>query len=150
MSMNSPSSRNSASTQNFLSPVNNCLCSCGKTNPEDFYLYKSKKTCKKCVNKKRKNYAASKPTYEQRKTYELKYTYGITINNFNDMFSDQKGKCAACGDNFLDIVPHVDHCHKSGKIRGLVCPSCNKAMGLVGDNAEILEKLALYLRSNNG
>lgn len=149
MSMSNPSSRNLELTQNF-SRSKNCSCACGEVNPDNFYLQKSRSTCRKCSNQKRKNYAASAYTYEQRKSYELKYTYGITINDFNDMFEEQEGRCAACGDKFFDIVPHVDHCHNSGKVRGLLCPPCNKAMGLVGDNVEILEKLALYLRSTNG
>ena len=136
--------------QNFSLQNKDCSCPCGKTNPEDFYLKRSKSTCKKCSNKKRKNYKQSKYTYEQRKAYELKYTYGITLSDFEKMFKEQNGKCAACDDDFLDIVPHVDHCHSSGKIRGLVCPACNKAMGLVQDNPDVLEKLALYLRSNSG
>lgn len=149
MIMNNPSSGNSELMQSFSSPDKTCSCACGESKPENFYVYTSRSRCKKCSNKLRKNYSSKKPTYEQRKSYELKYAYGITIDEFNEMLEEQNNMCAACGDDFFDIVPHVDHCHTSGKIRGLVCPACNKAMGLVGDNADILEKLALYLRSSN-
>lgn len=146
MSMSNSSSTNLDLTLSFSKP---CSCACGETSPENFYVYKSRSKCRKCVNKLRKNYVASKYTYEQKKSYELKHTYGITLDDFNDMLAEQDRKCAACGAAFLEVVPHVDHCHDSGKIRGLVCPGCNKAMGLVGDNAEVLEKLAAYLRSAN-
>ncbi len=65
------------------------------------------------------------------------------------MLKEQEGKCAVCSkvpENKLNI----DHCHKTGKIRQLLCRGCNTALGHVNDNIEILEKLILYIKKHDG
>lgn len=57
-------------------------------------------------------------------------TYGITIDEWESMYAEQKGKCPICRDSFDILNLHVDHCHICGKgvsksVRGLLCPSCN-------------------------
>ena len=46
-------------------------------------------------------------------------------------------------------VPHVDHDHITGKVRGLLCGSCNRALGLIKDNLETLVRLQKYLEKSN-
>jgi hypothetical protein len=75
------------------------------------------------------------------------------------MLESQGGKCGACGGN--NQVSHrrfaVDHCHKTGAVRGLLCSNCNTALGLVGDEITRLKQLISYLersaevsRNNDG
>ena len=54
--------------------------------------------------------------------------YGITVVEYNEMFEKQKGCCAVCGLPFGE-TPNVDHCHESGKVRGLLHTRCNHMLG---------------------
>ena len=81
----------------------------------------------------------------------LKKRYGITLEDFEDMKQNQGGKCSIC---FLELVSslgrgkngvHVDHCHKTGVIRGILCENCNRMLGMSGDNAWVLRRAADYL-----
>ncbi len=85
----------------------------------------------------------------QRKNIMLKKAYGITLDQFNKMHSDQNGMCAICGSNVGDSLGrslHVDHCHDEGKVRGLLCSNCNTGLGKFNDNSELLFKAANYLK----
>ena len=71
----------------------------------------------------------------------------LTKEQHNHLFNQQVGKCAICGihQNELERPLHIDHNHKTGDIRGLLCFKCNAALGLMNDNVEILQKAILYL-----
>jgi hypothetical protein len=69
--------------------------------------------------------------------------YGIIIEQYTDMLKEQKGLCAGC--NELMERPCVDHNHITGKIRGLLCVSCNMFLGKIKDSTEILLSLIEYL-----
>lgn len=74
----------------------------------------------------------------------LKANYGMTPEKFDSMASSQGFACAICR-----IVPthtlHVDHDHKTGRVRGLLCRTCNTGLGLLKDNAEFLSNAIKYL-----
>ena len=80
-----------------------------------------------------------------------KRTYRITKRDFDSMWVKQGGKCALCyGDGFLMRAHHrkklvVDHCHKTGKVRALLCHNCNRALGLFHDNPAVLNRAAMYV-----
>ncbi len=81
-------------------------------------------------------------TYEYRRNSFLKTKYGITLADYERMLSEQGGKCLICG---IDRPRgnkswHVDHCHKSGKVRGLLCNYCNPRLGFYEDYKEKIEK----------
>lgn len=84
---------------------------------------------------------------DKKKAYVLKKLYGITIDNYNDMFSFQDGKCKGCNRHQSELKKslYVDHCHLSGKIRGLLCHDCNTLLGLVGDKITILKNLINHI-----
>ena len=78
--------------------------------------------------------------------YRLQKLYGITPEIYQKMIEKSEGKCAICEketDKF-----HIDHCHKTNKVRGLLCCSCNLALGLFKDDLEILKKAIKYLYGN--
>lgn len=85
----------------------------------------------------------------------LKNAYGITVEQFCDLVDRQQRKCAnsECGVIFPDDIVagrrlvHVDHDHATGKVRGLLCPACNIALGQVRDDPERLLGLAEYIES---
>lgn len=75
--------------------------------------------------------------------------YGITIEYYNQMFVDQNGLCAICGGHNTNGRPlFVDHCHTTGKVRGLLCSHCNTGIGLLKDNITILQGAIKYLKSH--
>jgi len=72
-------------------------------------------------------------------------SYGIQVDEFDAMMLDQDSKCYIClGDNGL-IALCIDHDHKTGKVRGLLCNRCNRGLGLFQDNPELLFKAVDYL-----
>jgi len=74
--------------------------------------------------------------------YSLKCYYGMTVEEWETLFSSQKGACGICE----KAVPLcVDHCHETGKIRGLLCRKCNSALGMLDDSICLARKAVLYL-----
>lgn len=83
-----------------------------------------------------------------KRTYALKSKYGITYEEYLDLLDSQGCLCDICGIILTqDIVKNVciDHCHKTGKIRGVLCGRCNKALGLVDDSIYTLKEMITYL-----
>ena len=72
-------------------------------------------------------------------------SYGISIDEFNQMMEDQGNKCYICDGDNGHIALCIDHDHKTGKVRGLLCNKCNRAIGLLDDNPELLIIAAAYL-----
>lgn len=74
--------------------------------------------------------------------------YGITMIQYLEMLKSQDNKCKIC--NRTDVQTGkklaVDHCHETGRIRGLLCSKCNQAVGLLNDDPVLAENLTRYLR----
>ena len=77
------------------------------------------------------------------KSTQLKYKYGITGEQKEAMFIAQGGLCKICVSN---KATDVDHCHTTGKVRGLLCRACNNAIGLLKENTETLQNAMNYLQ----
>ena len=116
--------------------------------------------CKTCSKNKRKvkykeNTEAEKAKLkkyynnnkDKAKNYYLTKNYGIDVEVYEQMFKEQEGKCAICGAAHEDLNRglFVDHCHSSGKVRGLLCQFCNTLLGMAQDKLEILQKASNYL-----
>lgn len=90
------------------------------------------------------------------KKSKLKAKYGISIEDYDDMFLSQGGCCAICKETEKAIDKRtnkprslaVDHCHKTGKIRQLLCNRCNHVLGLIKDSIDICDKVKEYLWRN--
>lgn len=102
-----------------------------------------------------RKYYYNKPAIKRskcRRAYTLKLRHGLTENEYASLLQLQDGKCKICGSikSNSSIGPHlrVDHCHKSGKIRGLLCHYCNVALGMFKDNPDILVSALNYLKEN--
>jgi hypothetical protein len=76
---------------------------------------------------------------------QYQHMYGITYDTYQTMFAEQGGKCAICGKQTNRLL--VDHCHTTGKIRGLLCPACNSGLGMFKDNIESLSTAIIYLKN---
>jgi Zn-finger nucleic acid-binding protein len=77
---------------------------------------------------------------------DLLRKYGITLAQYDAMLLEQGGVCKTCGGVNATKPLFVDHCHTTGKVRGLLCQNCNWALGCVQDNPEILTALIQYLK----
>jgi hypothetical protein len=87
-------------------------------------------------------------TRRSQRKYDLMWHYGMTIDEYDILFNKQKGKCALCQKPFKK-VPYVDHDHKTGEVRGLLCYKCNTGLGFLGDNKKGLLKALEYLKGNH-
>lgn len=139
-----------------------CLL-CSELKPAfDFYLQDPSRPngprkghCKECLKKKSKKWGRDNPkraseicrSYrkrhpDRRENLRLLHEYGITLEEKRELFRRQGGKCAACNEvKKLD----VDHCHTTGRVRGLLCRQCNTALGLLKESAKTISALLTYL-----
>jgi len=102
------------------------------------------------IDKQVNEYRKANPS--KTKSTLLKHWYGITIEEYNELLDKQQGKCAICKTDkparFGRISKsfHVDHDHKTDKIRGLLCSKCNQGLGYFNDDPDLLERAIKYLR----
>jgi hypothetical protein len=84
--------------------------------------------------------------------HKLKNRYGLSLDEYNQKLNLQNGLCAICGQPETKVgrgrVQHlsVDHCHKTGMNRGLLCDQCNKTLGNMRDDISLLYKAIEYLK----
>lgn len=109
---------------------------CGTEKPLSEYYYRKdndthRKECKSCL----------------KESHQIK-KYGVCNIKYGEMLKEQEGKCAIC-ESKLNSSRYtkfaIDHCHKSGEIRGLLCTNCNTAIGLMKDSTHRLQKAIDYL-----
>jgi hypothetical protein len=137
-------------------------------NPEDLakqkrkesskkYYEENKEACKQrtkehpsCIAAREK-YRSKPETKDKIRNWRLLQNYGITNQDYEQMLENQVFCCAGCGlhQNILEKKLHVDHDHVTGRVRGLLCGNCNRALGLVKDNLETLVRLHEYLEKSN-
>jgi hypothetical protein len=84
---------------------------------------------------------------DQRKNWHLKKTYGITLDEYKTIVMEQGGVCAVCLKNEKQHYRQlaVDHDHTTGKVRGLLCHDCNRALGFLKDDVNYLKRAIEYL-----
>ena len=102
-------------------------------------------TCKKC---RKKLYPATQSTKHKAWVRNIKRLYGITPDDYNRMYEDQKGCCKVCGNQSGNTKFHIDHCHDTGKVRGLLCDTCNRGLGYFKDDTRLLQNSIEYLEAN--
>lgn len=142
---------------------------------EEFGIDRSEKdghrySCKNCLNKRQREYAnnnkeviklRNKAKSEKRRLYynsqkgvessrraHLKRKFNLTLEDYKLLSEKQGDVCAICGSpemNNKNKVLCVDHCHNTGKIRGLLCGKCNAGIGHFMDDIKIIEKSIKYL-----
>ena len=125
--------------------MNKRCTQCGETkNISEFASAgkgKKRAQCKPCLARKKREYYKKNPDKARRRNL-LTY-YGITVEQYDEMISAQNNCCAVCLKQTDDL--HVDHDHKTGKVRELLCINCNLALGHVQDNIERIIQLQHYV-----
>ena len=128
---------------------------CGEEKPlDEFYNDKQTKDgkhsyCKPCHSARRRAWDRANPekAAENKRRNNLKREYDITLEQFDEMLAEQGGCCAACGTTEPggSGTFHVDHCHDSGEVRGLLCHNCNRGLGFLGDDLDGVMNMVYYL-----
>ena len=133
-----------SSSNNSIGSMKTCK-KCGETKDiSEYYIIKHSGnphgSCKECFKKSTKA-SKEKLGKEHTKDYMLKYTYGISLEQYNSLPQE----CGICGskEEGRGYKMNVDHDHKTGKVRGLLCNSCNRGLGLLGEDN--LEEAIRYL-----
>jgi len=138
-----------------------CCATC-KENKEEHLFHKSKskksgflRNCKDCHNtnqryayEKLKENLTTEEFKLRKRRKQLKHCYGISLDEYDKKLEEQSFKCSICEMHEKDApkgILFVDHCHKTKKVRGLVCQHCNSALGHARDSILILSKCILYL-----
>jgi hypothetical protein len=131
----------------------------------------SRGQCLECINAYQRNYKKGKgretqkryqtgeafkkyqKEYHQRpkakiwfRNHYLKTNYGITHMQYEQMLFNQGGACAICKETMGTKKLHVDHCHSTGIVRGILCAPCNHALGSFRDKIENLSSAIVYLK----
>ncbi|MDQ3982067.1 MAG: endonuclease VII domain-containing protein [Actinomycetota bacterium] len=117
--------------------------------PEDFPRHRGSKSgrhtyCKPCHNSRTKLYKLRKHGGE--KNYLLTYRYGIDADRVRRLVAAQHGLCAICR---APEPKHVDHCHDSKRVRGLLCLNCNQGIGRFEDDVTTLRRAIDYLLAHD-
>lgn len=125
---------------------------CSKTKPAEAFYPNSdpgdglSAVCRDCYRAK----------YQKKKEYwrdrYLRKAFGLTLERWNEMLTEQGNRCAACGAEApggRHARWHVDHSHKTGEIRALLCFVCNTALGMVDDSIPRLRSLIAYIEKHS-
>lgn len=113
--------------------------------------------CKECSKGARKGYLERNREKDRRASLKarLKKSYNLSLEDYELMMVEQENKCYICkneesvgrkykGKQMLS----VDHCHKTGKVRKLLCQMCNRVLGLVKEDKQALENMIQYLKEH--
>lgn len=113
---------------------------CPKGHWERFIGSNNCLECSRIANKIRKH---------KQKWARIYKLYGITESDFCQIKKDQGGQCKICSTELNESNTHIDHCHDTGKVRGLLCGRCNQAIGLLDECQHKIDSAAKYLRENS-
>ena len=85
----------------------------------------------------------------ERKEYNLKKNFNLTLNEFDEMLKNQNDKCVICNSNFTILKkPCVDHDHETNQVRELLCQKCNTVVGFVYEDLNIVNNLYNYIKKH--
>lgn len=136
---------------------------CKNELPLDSFLFEQRRgrhmaRCKACRTESVRRWRATKLTYERERYAQdktrarerhLVRKYGVDLQRYAEMLEKQEGRCAICdvpeAEQYKSVF-HVDHCHSTGAVRGLLCRGCNHMLGVVGDDPTKLLRAVTYLK----
>jgi len=147
------------------SRIKSCGCHLIKTNAlrerKEYLAKNSLKKCTKCNKEKSINEFHNSSRRKDKKQCECKECmylrsilndFNITQEQYYELYNKQNGVCAICHKKSFrknkETFLCIDHCHETNKIRGLLCWSCNTAIGKLGDNIESIQNVLDYLKNS--
>lgn len=135
-------------------PTKKCVRCTTEKDLDEFYTDKRHKDghqseCIQCARERgHKNYKSNPEKYA---AWSLKANYGISIEEYNNLLKLQNDLCACCGKSQVTMkngkirALYVDHDHKTGKVRSLLCHKCNSAIGILNESIDQCYLLIKYL-----
>lgn len=154
-----------------IDPASPKTCTkCGVTKPHsEFSLARQatdtqravyRPSCKECQAAAARQWFRDHPerSAANRRRFNLEKNYGLSVEEYDRLLAEQGGVCAICGNaepsahgrTGKQFALSVDHCHLTGRVRGLLCQKCNRAIGLLGDDVDLLKKAIYYLEKGSG
>lgn len=124
--------------QKDFKPASSNQVFCGNRDVEGSCAWKNK------LSTAQKYAREHAPVYQWGKGIFMRF--GLTAESYWDLYKKQNGKCFICGKKSSRKLG-VDHCHKTNKVRGLLCVSCNVGLGHFKDSTELLKKAIRYLKN---
>jgi hypothetical protein len=146
---------------------------CGKLKHEDEYSFRDtpggnrirNSVCKECIGNAQKEIGKKPETRKRMRASQQKYLsnpenrlktknsrylkeYGITLAEKEAMILQNGGRCPICKTDDPGKWWATDHCHRTGKVRGIICDKCNKMLGLANDDISRLMSAAQYLSNH--
>ena len=118
------------------------------TCDHDNRVYYAKDMCRNCYYRQ---WRMDNPEKARRSVNNarLKKVYGIDLNEYEDMLIRQGYLCLICGDKLLPgFRTHIDHNHTTGRVRGILCHSCNVAIGFMREDIRIAKRILEYLEGD--
>ena len=134
------------------------ICNSCKVERPLSWFYKNRNTrlgqCKECLYIKEKTYRNTSEGATAKRNSALLRKYNIDYTVYEQMFNDQNESCLICKCKIKlagnkSVVAHVDHCHTTGKVRGLLCCYCNSVLGVYNEDTEVFQRAIDYLRKHN-
>lgn len=104
-----------------------------------------RETNKEKINAKKRTYYETNK--EKVRASQIKYNYGLNLEQINKILIKQDYKCAICDRSLIETRGCIDHDHKVKEVRGILCHQCNTGLGLLNENPELLRKAALYIET---
>lgn len=101
-----------------------------------------------------RKYSRSEKGKRNTKSKKLKQRYGINLNDYEAMLRRQRNKCLICRKPERRIIAgkliqlSVDHCHRTGVVRGLLCSSCNVAIGMFEESVKTMKRAIDYVKGD--
>ena len=140
--------------KNLIKPKKNYLNSNVSEQPDtinDIKIDSMKSPCK-TIGRKRyyEGYDKQYKEFDKKHEIHIARKYKITLKQYDDILKSQNKSCAICGISVTMLKRNicVDHCHKTGKVRGLLCGNCNSTIGYAKDNIDVLNNAIKYLKKH--
>lgn len=128
--------------------MQNCVKCCEDKPLTEFYVSKPDRYytwCKSCCNERSRAYRVANP--DAFRDRHLKRDYGISLEEYKAMLDAQGRVCKICEQPDRKALS-VDHCHRTGKVRGLLCTRCNNLVGKADEKIPYLENAIKYLKDH--
>lgn len=113
----------------------------------------SKPQCQICSNKWHREYSKANPDKKKLAVWKnsLKHDFGMTIEEWQALYNKQNGRCSICQIHQSQLKSRlaVDHDHKTGMVRSLLCGKCNRGIGMFNDDPFLLQSAIAYLSTRN-
>ena len=130
---------------------------CNVEKEEDsFYRNRGSRlaSCKQCCYEKELKYFSDPDNRLKKRKTTIKRKYGLSFEDYVKMLESQSYSCKICNkaleeNGSKDIKPHIDHCHSTGRVRGVLCSYCNTMLGVFNDDPEYFYKAINYLKGSD-